>query len=341
VTLTTDIEHEHFVPIYRGRDRKKFLQARSLGIGASDIAAVLGFSKWRTPYEVWLDKTGRAPERDMTEFMEWGIALEAPIARRFQSRHGRLDAPQPIGRVRPSPGVLQSRKYPWLLATPDRIVEEFETGLAVPLEIKTQNAFGRDEWAEAPPLYYQSQSQAQQIVWFGPDPQVDAHGLVIPLIGGNSMPEPFTLPFDREFAEFLIDDVGRWFHDHVVKDVPPPLTVADDIAGLMPPVDGKTITADSYIKSLIEERTQILRPRLSKDEKRDAEIKAELKLAMLDATSIVDENGATLVTWALPRTAPKTVDEFDEAAFRAVHPALAAEFTTRVTKPQTRSMQFK
>lgn len=40
-------------------DRTKF-------IGGSDVAAILGVSPWKSPYELWLEKTGRAPKAEVT-----------------------------------------------------------------------------------------------------------------------------------------------------------------------------------------------------------------------------------------------------------------------------------
>ena len=37
--------------------REEWLKARKLGLGGSDMAAVLGLSPWRSPIDVWLDKT--------------------------------------------------------------------------------------------------------------------------------------------------------------------------------------------------------------------------------------------------------------------------------------------
>jgi predicted phage-related endonuclease len=47
--------------------REEWLAARRLGIGGSDIGALLGASPWSTPLDVWADKTGQAePHRRTT-----------------------------------------------------------------------------------------------------------------------------------------------------------------------------------------------------------------------------------------------------------------------------------
>ncbi|WP_410960483.1 YqaJ viral recombinase family protein, partial [Salmonella sp. SAL4361] len=41
-------------------NRDQFLAGRKKGIGGSDVAAILGFSPYKSPYQLWLDKTGRS-----------------------------------------------------------------------------------------------------------------------------------------------------------------------------------------------------------------------------------------------------------------------------------------
>ncbi len=62
-------------------------QARARGLGGSDIAAVLGLSRYRTPYEVWLEKTGQAvQESGESEPAYWGQVLEDVTAREYSKR---------------------------------------------------------------------------------------------------------------------------------------------------------------------------------------------------------------------------------------------------------------
>ena len=48
-------------------ERAEWLKARRGGIGGSDVAACLGLNPWRTPVQVWEDKTGRAEHSVQTE----------------------------------------------------------------------------------------------------------------------------------------------------------------------------------------------------------------------------------------------------------------------------------
>lgn len=43
----------------RGMSREEWLKERKKSLGGSDMGAVLGLNKYRSPYTVWAEKTGR------------------------------------------------------------------------------------------------------------------------------------------------------------------------------------------------------------------------------------------------------------------------------------------
>src|SRR5690242_683913 len=67
--------------------REAWLQERRKGIGASDIAAILGCDPYRPRCDVWANKTGRARE-DQRAPMLWGLRMEPLISRRAEERFG-------------------------------------------------------------------------------------------------------------------------------------------------------------------------------------------------------------------------------------------------------------
>ena len=69
-------------------NREDWLKQRKLGIGGSDVAAVLGLSAFRTPTDVYLDKIGEAEPRQATDSMHFGQLLEAVVAKEFARRTG-------------------------------------------------------------------------------------------------------------------------------------------------------------------------------------------------------------------------------------------------------------
>lgn len=58
----------------------EWLEHRRKGIGASDIPIILGLSPYKTPYQLWEQKTGRSKDEDMSFQAARGHELE-PVAR--------------------------------------------------------------------------------------------------------------------------------------------------------------------------------------------------------------------------------------------------------------------
>jgi predicted phage-related endonuclease len=79
--------------IIRCKDEAEWLALRNTGIGASDVAIVLGLSDWGSPFHLWALKTGsiQRAEYDQQELdiLEYGRYMEAPTAKRYADRTGR------------------------------------------------------------------------------------------------------------------------------------------------------------------------------------------------------------------------------------------------------------
>lgn len=63
-------------------------EQRRAGIGGSDVAALLGLSKWKSPYQLFLEKTGNAPPQEDNEAMYWGRMLEPVIRDAYEEKTG-------------------------------------------------------------------------------------------------------------------------------------------------------------------------------------------------------------------------------------------------------------
>ncbi|MFC5144236.1 YqaJ viral recombinase family protein [Streptomyces aureoversilis] len=97
-------------------DRELWLQARRSGIGSSDIAAILGISRYGNALSVYHDKTGGLPlETDDSEPALWGRIDEEGIAREWARRNRSV-----VRRV----GLVANTDRPWQMCTLDRRVLE-------------------------------------------------------------------------------------------------------------------------------------------------------------------------------------------------------------------------
>lgn len=126
--------------------REEWLSWRRKGIGGSDAAALVGLSRWATPFSVYADKMGLSEDKPDTEAMRQGRDLEEYVARRFADDTGK--------RVRRCNAILVHPQYDFLLANVDRMVDGENAGL----ECKTMNprspAAAQLEDGSVPEQYY-------------------------------------------------------------------------------------------------------------------------------------------------------------------------------------------
>lgn len=184
------------------------LLARRSGIGSSDIAPVCGLSSWSSPIDVWLSKTGQAaPPRDGDGLqLEVGHYLEPLCAELYTRQTGEaLQDPQT---------VFRSARFPWQLATPDRL--RITDGHSVECKI----AYSADGWGEQGtdevPQEYVCQKQ-----W-----QLDVLGLDwghFAAIVGRSF-RIYTVRKDEDLCGALREAAERFWTDYVLKGVQPPVT---------------------------------------------------------------------------------------------------------------------
>lgn len=135
-------------------DEAAWLKARRLGIGASEIAILLGCSDWGSPLDLYYQKIDdEEPEQEeKPEVVRMGHVFESAIRNEVLFR---ADTTMASG-----PRLLQSTEHAWALATPDGLTAELE-----PIEVKNIS-FGYDpaEWEERIPDRYYYQTQQQMLV---------------------------------------------------------------------------------------------------------------------------------------------------------------------------------
>lgn len=116
-------------------DRNKWLAERRKGIGGSDVAAILGMSPWTTRSELWAEKTGRWPEKDISAspFVRFGVDNEDKVATLFAEQTGKKVY---------ATGHFHRKDALWMHASPDRLIFDEAAGL----ECKTTSSAYAYEW---------------------------------------------------------------------------------------------------------------------------------------------------------------------------------------------------
>jgi putative phage-type endonuclease len=121
------------------------------GIGGSDVAGIMGISKWASKFSVWKDRLfGR--DSFKTQYMVDGINLEDPILEEFLIANPEYELADKADDV-----LYIHKDYPQLVAAIDAILRHKDTGELHILEIKTSNAFNHIDWSEGIPDYYYTQ----------------------------------------------------------------------------------------------------------------------------------------------------------------------------------------
>ena len=285
-------------------EKEEWLEHRKQGIGGSDAAAILGMNPWRTPMDVWLEKTGEFTRNDEeNEKMYWGTALEDIVAREFMARTGL--------KVRRRNAILKHKQYPFMIANVDRLV----VGQSAGLECKTAGQYSADNWAVGVPDYYIPQVQHYMAVtghkvWY-----------VAVLIGGQEF-KYYKVARDDSFIRELIQ-AETAFWKLVEERTPPPIdgtsASTELIKKLYPEAEkGKEIELPFEAFELIQQYEQAC-----EEEKRIQLIKSEATNRLKDMLGTAEKGSihGRQVIWQ-----NVTSKRLDSKALQKEHPEIYGRF---------------
>ncbi|MEV0214243.1 YqaJ viral recombinase family protein [Micromonospora sp. NPDC050695] len=195
----------------------EWVHARRDGLGGSDILAVLGFSNYRTPWDVWAEKTGvRSWQDDVGAAADLGKDLEPWL---ISQANRILGVPVTITEYR----TYAHARHNWQRCSPDglaadrRLVEAKTAGL--------QSGFGTPAgWADdSIPLGYEFQVRWSLYVMDAPAAEI------IALIAGMGV-QRRTVVRDMAIEHELVGQVTDWYQQHIVAGVEPPFGRVDNAA---------------------------------------------------------------------------------------------------------------
>ena len=278
--------------------RAAWLEERRRGIGGSDVAAILGMSKWKTPLQVYLDKRGESELTPDNDSMLWGRVLEPVIRQQYSERTGRS--------VRVPEKMLYSLDYPFMLANLDGFTDDHRV-----LEIKTAR-YG-DDWGEPGsdeiPTEYLLQVQHYMAVTGFPVADVAV------LIGGSDF-RLYEVPSDKELQEMVIQREAEFWRRVVDGEPPEPVTLAETIERFGGSSKQSSVEASDDVIMALQALKQAKDEIKAAQDREDA-AKAIVLKAMGENEAIVSR-GKTLATWKIG----KGRIGFNQDAFKADHPEL-------------------
>ena len=217
----------------------EWLALRRKGIGGSDAAAAIGLSRWKSPLQLFIEKTSGIKIEEDNERMEWGKRLEPLIRNTFAEKSG-LDVVE-------CPFIFAFKEYPFMIANIDGVVTESDGSKAL-LEIKTVGEHSAKDWDDGLPLEYYLQIQHYLAV-------CDLNkAYCATLIGGNKFSYQ-VIERDEESINTIIALEREFWLNHVLKNVSPPVTDKDSelLNSLYPKSTSDTAALPANADSIISE----------------------------------------------------------------------------------------
>lgn len=188
--------------MFTAEERRKY-------IGGSDIAAIMSQSRWKTPYRLWCEKTGKieVPDLSNNPAVEMGTRLEQFVAELFAEKTGK--------QVRRQSKMYQHPQYPYMVAHIDRLI----TNSDELLECKTCSAYKLEEWENKIPKEY-----VLQVIWYlGITGR--KKGWIACLIGGQKF-DYKSIEFDAELFNLMVEKAQKFWEQ--VQNGVPPVILPDD-----------------------------------------------------------------------------------------------------------------
>ena len=282
-----------------------FHAERLTGLGGSDVGAILGLSPYRTPVDVWAEKTGRAAPSESSLAMRFGSFAEQFVASEYSAQTG-----QAVERYTP---MLRHPTAP-IIGHVDRLVIPAGQKRASHmgkirtdrlLEAKTASAFQAykaDEWGpsgtDEVPAAYLVQVATYRIL-------TGCQHADLAVLFGNQELRVYHLERDIELEEMILARASEWWAAHVIKDTPPAPVSDADVRLLYPrSAPQKAVAATLAMLGAVEALRRV-RKQISELELDEDALAIAVKAYMTDAEALVSE-GQTLATWKSAAATRKT-----------------------------------
>ena len=186
---------------------EQFENERKCGIGGSDIAAVMGLSKWKTPLDVYNEKKGIVTPQFTDEVrrrMSVGLALEEVIRNEVVKKN-------PFFTIKKAK-YIKHPEYNFIMAHPDGIIVDSDTNDNYIFEAKTA---GYDSWGDDVPIEYYLQIQQYMLI-----ANLDKAYLACLTLNNMKM-HYYWYDADKEVQQRIIDAAVNFWNNHFLKDIPP------------------------------------------------------------------------------------------------------------------------
>ena len=328
-------------------DEDRFTTKRMFGLGGSDMASILGESRWRSAYKTWRDKTFRKTaeeiERDKNNLkFITGHALEGVVADRYEKRTGYC--------VYEAKSVSMPG-YPFIVGNFDRLVYDkpIDEGgkLIGGLECKTTernnkvrvtdkdgNTIERKEWGK--PNLYDGTILIHESDEINPEymAQVQFYLMVsglewwdVGVLIGNSMVMFYRVHSNRVYQQRMFNAAYQFWTVNVLQDIAPAKTL-DDVKA-EPLVNGKEGEATPEIIAQLKEIENVkAKITVLEDEKSKLENKLVGSISEYTKMTYTDEKGKEKTAFTFKSSVK---DKFDMQGFKEQNPVMYDKYLGTTT----------
>ena len=300
------------------------LEQRRSGIGGSDAAKIALHSKYGNAVDVYLSKLGLKQEtpttdKDLlkTDPRYWGDVQEPVIAAQYEFFTEK--------KVIIEPKLLRHPKYTWMIANIDRWI----VGENAILECKTCHEYKYKEWGEEGTDYIPDE-YLFQVMHYAIVCNVDYVDIAV-LIGGNKF-KIYTYQRDTETEQLLIELEHDFWHNHVLKQIPPEPKTYDDASKLW----RKALPSSKTLPTELEDHWKsytFAREKIKELEEQQDYDKAKICGYLQDSEFLLNPLGMPIATWK-----EQTTERLDSKRLKKEHPEIYKQFTNSST---TRVLRIK
>lgn len=292
---------------------KNWLLERKKGIGSTDVSSILGLNKYKTAYDVYIEKTSE----DLIQVeenikMKRGKQMEDTIAKMYAEETGAI--------ISTPPEIIWSTEIPYFFASLDRFVEiNGEQGI---LEIKNTTSKTSDKWEDGIPDHYLCQIQHQLFVTKLP------FCVFCYLVDGWDLKYNFVYP-NENYLKLQNEILINFWENNILKKYPPEAQSEADLYKLYPETKKNNIeiTEESYntIQRIISLKEKI------------KELEDELEVAELSIKLLMKDN-ETATYQGQPVCSYRYVKpfySFNSKSFKENNPELYSQYLG-LSKPSRR-----
>ncbi len=283
------VGHAKVIANTKNMELQEWLNHRKKGIGGSDASAVAGVNPYKTPMEVFLEKTDQIPsQKEDNEAMRIGRDLEDYVAIRFEEKRSE-DTGEEVKAWNVNQ-ILQHPEYPFMIANLDRRV----VGESALLECKTTVDY-KNKWTnDSFPDMYSIQVQHYLAVT-----GYDKAYLAVLILNSRQF-KYYEIKRDEQIIDMLIDIEKDFWERNVKAGNPPEIDgsrASEQLIKEMYPEakKGKTKQLEPEIEELIEERNEYKEiEKKYKTLRKETENKIKDKLGDAEVGIV---NGEEVVKW--------------------------------------------